>query len=98
MSSQRFDTREKAAVEVYGKPLNIIADLKNISKTGACLERTSDDIDIDKGDLIRVTVILKALNRKHNISAEVVWREGKKTGINFIPHDQVLEKLTAKDI
>jgi hypothetical protein len=94
--AQRFETREKASVEVYGRSVNMTAEVKNISKTGACLENPSEYFDLDKGDLIRVTIYLEELHREHNVSAEVVWRLGNRAGIAFIAPEQVIEKLTAK--
>ena len=96
MTATRYTTKEKASVEVYGRTGNIIVDLKNLSTTGACLEWTQEDVSLEKGDLVRMTVILKALGRRHNLNAEVVWREGKKTGVNFIKSNEVLEKMMDK--
>jgi len=96
MTATRFTTKEKASVEVYGRSGNIIVQVKNLSVTGACLEWTQEDVSLQKGDLVRMTVVLKALNRRHNLNAEVVWRDGKKTGITFIKSDEVLEKMMEK--
>lgn len=93
MPAQRYQTKEKASVEVYGRSGNIIAFLKDLSVTGACLEWSQEDVSLEKGDLVRVTVVLKAVNRRHNLNGEVVWRDGKKSGINFIKSDEVLEKM-----
>ena len=93
MAAERFSTKEHASVQIYGKPGNVIAVVKNLSSTGACLEWAQEDCAIQEGDLLRLTVILKALNRRHNVSAEVVWRRGNLSGISFIKHDQVLEKM-----
>ena len=93
MSATRYTTREKASIEIYGRGGNFIVNLANLSVTGACLEWTQEDVNLAEGDLIRMTVVLKALNRRHNLNAEVVWREGKKTGINFIKSEDVLEKI-----
>jgi hypothetical protein len=95
MKAIRYTTKEKASVEIYGRTGNFIADLKNLSVTGACLEWVHD-VEIQKGDLLRMTVVLRALNRRHNLNAEVVWIEGKMTGINFIKSEQVLEKMMDK--
>jgi len=96
MGNDRFFTKEKAQLEIYGKSGTVIADMKNLSVSGACLEWTQEDVNLTKGDLIRLTVFLKALNRRHNLSAEVVWRDGKKTGITFIRPDQVLDKMVER--
>ncbi len=93
MSATRYETREKASIEVYGKSGNFVAQLKNLSVTGACLEWVHEDVNLIKGDLVRITVVLRAINRRHNVSGEVVWTEGKITGINFIKSSDVLEKL-----
>lgn len=96
MAAERYFTKEKAAVEVYGKAGMVIADLKNLSASGACLEWTQQDVLFKKGDLVRMTVFLRALNRKHNLSGEVVWRDGNKSGILFIKPDQVLDRMVDK--
>jgi hypothetical protein len=96
MPAIRYTTKEKASVEIYGRSGNFIADLKNLSVTGACLEWAHGDMSLQKGDLVRMTVVLRALNRRHNLNAEVVWIEGGKTGINFIKADEVLEKMMEK--
>jgi hypothetical protein len=95
MSALRYTTKEKASIEIYGRSGNFIADLRNLSVTGACIE-WAHDVTIEKGDLLRMTVVLKALNRRHNLNAEVVWKEGNKTGINFIKTEEVLEKMMEK--
>ncbi len=97
MSAQRFLTREKAALEVYGKTGTAIANLKNISSTGACLELLQQEgVNLQQGDILRLTVFLKTLGRKHNVSAEVIWSNGKSSGISFLKPDQVLERITEK--
>lgn len=96
MTAVRYTTKEKATIEIYGRTGNFIAELRNLSKTGACLEWAVDGVQVSKGDLVRMTVVLKALNRRHNLNAEVVWTEGKMTGINFIKTEEVLEKMMDK--
>lgn len=96
MTAQRFITKEKASLEVYGKTGTIIADLKNLSSSGACLEWTQTGVELKEGDILRVTVFLKALGRKHNMSAEVIWRDGNISGVTFLKPDQVLERMMEK--
>lgn len=98
MAAQRYLTREKASVEVYGRSGNIIAHVRDVSVTGACLEWSQELVELNEGDLVRLTIILKAVNRKHNLNAEVVWRAGKKTGINFIKSEDVIERMMEKEI
>ncbi len=97
MSAVRYETKEKASIEIYGKSGNFIAQLKNLSVTGACLEWMHDEVSLSKGDLVRMTVVLRALNRRHNVSGEVIWSAGKSTGINFIKSSEVLEKIMEKN-
>lgn len=96
MSATRYTTKEKASIEVYGRQGNYIAKLRNLSTTGALLEWAQSDVQLQKGDLVRMTVVLRALNRRHNLNAEVVWTEGKMTGVNFIKSSEVLEKMIDK--
>lgn len=93
MIAQRYPTKERASIEIYGKSGNFIANLKDISQTGACLEWTQQDVALQKGDLVRLTVLLKALNRRHNVSAEVMWVNGNRTGVAFIGQDEILDKM-----
>jgi hypothetical protein len=93
MTATRYTTKEKASIEIYGRSGSFIVDLRNLSMTGALLEWTQEDLQLQRGDLLRMTIILKALNRRHNLNAEVVWRDGKKTGVNFVKTDEVLEKM-----
>lgn len=98
MAAQRYDTKEKASLEVYGKGGQLIASVRNLSMTGALLEWTQEDVTLEKGDLVRMTVILKTVNRRHNVNAEVVWRDGKRSGINFIRSEEVLEKMMDRGV
>ena len=96
MAGQRFPTQEKASIEIYGRNDRTVADLRNLSTTGACLEWGEEDFRLRSGDVVRLTVLLKALDRRHNMSAEVVWVEGRKIGVNFITSDQVVEKISTR--
>lgn len=94
--AQRYTTKERAAVEVYGRNGQIICSVRNLSASGACLEWQHDDVELRQGDLVRLTVVLRSLNRRHYVNAEVVWRDGKRSGVSFIPSNQVLDRLLEK--
>lgn len=94
--AQRFRTKEMASVEVYGRNGQMIVNVRNLSSSGACLECQQHDFEVRQGDLIRMTVILKSLNRRHHVNAEVVWRDGNRTGVSFIPSNRVLDRLLEK--
>lgn len=97
MAAMRYQTKERASLEIYGKGGTVIGDLKNLSTTGACLEWTDESVELREGDLVRMTVVLRALKRRHNLSAEVVWVEGKRTGLNFIKYEDVLDRMIEKN-
>lgn len=92
----RYQTKETAHVEVYGHIGILVANLKNISQTGAFLEVSQGDYVPQKGDLLNLTVKLDTVDRVHNVSAEVVWTQGLGLGICFINKDQILERMMAK--
>ncbi|HPI39606.1 MAG TPA: PilZ domain-containing protein [Pseudobdellovibrionaceae bacterium] len=92
----RFDTKELAIIEVYGKMGKAPAQLKNISKTGAFLELNHTKILPQKGDILQITVQLKELRKERTLSAEVVWNQGFSLGIQFLAKDQVVSKLMNK--
>ena len=93
---ERYLTKEYASIEVYGRAESNIANLKNLSKSGAMIEWTTKGLELKKGDLIRMTVVLKALNRRHAVSAEVVWATGNRSGLQFIRDEEVIEKIMAR--
>jgi len=94
--SPRFRTKERATVEIYGRNGHMIVSVRDLSATGACLEWQHEDYEIREGDLVRVTVVLKSLGRKHHVNGEVMWRDGNRSGISFIPSNQVLDRLIEK--
>jgi hypothetical protein len=97
MREERFETKEKAAVEVYGRPLTVIVQLKNLSLTGACLEWESEQsASLQKGDLIKMTVVLSQIGRRHQVNGEVIWIEGQKSGVQFINSEEVVARMIEK--
>lgn len=95
-NAERFQTTEKATMQVIGKLGFVNADLKNISRTGACLEWNSDSFYLAKGDLVNLTIQLLSMNRKYNMNAQVVWRVGKRTGVQFMTTEMVMEQMMRK--
>jgi hypothetical protein len=94
MSAERYPTKEKAEIEIYGKSGNIIARIKDISQTGACLQLLEHEASaLNKGDLVCMKVILRALKKEHRVNAQVVWSEGRQSGIQFLTSDQLVEKM-----
>jgi hypothetical protein len=98
MAAERYPTKEKAAIEIYGRTGALIATIKDLSKTGACLIWESTDTTLNKGDLLRLTVVLRALRREHRLNAEVVWIEGKRTGVQFLNSRELLDKMLIRGV
>jgi hypothetical protein len=94
--AQRFATKEKASLEVYGRKSIVLAEVKNMSKSGVCVEWSQSEVDLIQGDIVSLTIILKTLGRRHKVSAQVVWLQGNTSGLNFIRDDQLLEKIVEK--
>lgn len=95
-AAKRFKTQEVAQIEVYGHIGILSANLRNISQTGAFLEVRKGTYVPQKGDLLNMTVSLAAIQRTHNVAAEVIWSSGLGLGICFINKDEVLERMMAK--
>ena len=97
MNAKRFTTQENATVEVYGKSIEpMVAQIKDLSQTGACLQWGQAN-GLAKGELVRLTVYLKDLNKIRHISAEVIWSNDGKSGVQFLNQDQLFEKMLTKD-
>jgi hypothetical protein len=97
-NAERYPTKELAAIEIYGREGSGVATIQNLSETGACLKwKSSGDVSLKNGDLVRMTVVLKALRREHKINAEVVWIEGEKTGVHFLSSRDLLNRMIAKN-
>lgn len=94
--NQRFETNEKASIEVYGRRSSVTATMKNLSQTGACLKWGQEGVRLETGDLICMTIELGDLKKSHKVNAEVVWRRDKETGVNFIGKDELVERFVTK--
>lgn len=92
--ARRFVTQELAHIEIYGKNGRIMTKMSNLSMTGAFFEVISPNFTFKKGDIARVTVNLKSLNRTHIVDCEVVWSKGLGVGVQFLKRDELQEKLT----
>lgn len=91
---QRFFTKVKVDIEVYGSGHTGVGQLTNISKSGAAISIEQSDKMIAKGDLLLLSVVLDQIGKQHSLSGQVVWSESeKKAGVVFLPSDQVFAKL-----
>ncbi len=90
---KRFPTKENAQIQVYGQSALIQCRMANLSTTGALLKITNMKALPKQGDIIRLTVALRQVNKTHVVDAEVVWIKGAGVGVSFIKRDQIYEKL-----
>lgn len=94
MIAQRFETKEVAEIEVYGRSSGkIVARMKNLSTTGAFFELAQTEYLPKQGDMICVTVRLSTLNRAHTVNAQVVWNRGLGFGAQFVLRDELVTKM-----
>jgi hypothetical protein len=94
--AERFNTSEIAKVIVYGRSVEMVAKLKNVSATGALFELINGDYLPKSGDFVHIVIHLHALKKTHEIDGEVVWNEGMGFGIAFIKKDQLISRMMAR--
>lgn len=92
--ARRFVTQELAHIEIYGKNGRILTKMGNLSASGAFFEVLSPNFSVKKGDIARVTINLRSLNRVHVVDCEVVWAKGLGVGVTFLKREELQEKLT----
>jgi hypothetical protein len=92
--AKRFQTNENAVVEFYNKPGAMTASLVNMSSTGACLQWHYPEGDfLEKGALIKITIMLGSLKKSHYLTAEVVWNKRGRLGICFVKPSELMSKV-----
>lgn len=96
-NTERHLTRERAYLEIYGRMGTLVAELKNLSATGAFLEIQHGDYIPRKGDLIRVTVPLETLGRTHSVNAEVIWGKSLGVGVCFLNRHETMTKMLTQN-
>ncbi|AZZ35833.1 hypothetical protein CIK05_03130 [Bdellovibrio sp. qaytius] len=92
--ARRFVTQELAHIEIYGKGGKILTRMGNLSASGAFFEVLSPNFSVKKGDIARVTINLRSLNRVHVVDCEVVWSKGLGVGVQFLKREELQDKLT----
>ena len=92
--ARRFVTQELAHIEIYGKGGKILTKMGNLSASGAFFEVLSPNFTVKKGDIARVTINLRSLNRVHVVDCEIVWSKGLGVGVQFLKREELQDKLT----
>jgi hypothetical protein len=93
LKAKRHYTREHATVEVYGKSGRVHCKMNNLSTTGAFFETINTGYTLKQGDIVRVTINLRQINKTHTLHGEVVWNKGLGLGVAFIKQKDVFKKL-----
>lgn len=91
--AQRYQTNETAFVEVQGRSGKILCRMNNLSATGAFFEIVNSHFTPKQGDLVRVTINLKQLNKSHTLHGHIVWSRGLGLGIAFLKAKDVVKKI-----
>lgn len=67
--------------------------LRNISLTGAFLEHTNGDIEIND----KINLEFKVSGRKRDLTAQIIWKSSTGAGVRFIPDNnqdlQIIDDL-----
>jgi hypothetical protein len=92
--AKRFDTKELAQLEIYGRMGKVFCKMSNLSESGAYLEIINSTYIPRSGDLVRVTVLLRKINKTHIINAEIIWARGLGLGLNFLNRNTLMQKLS----
>jgi hypothetical protein len=99
MNSKRYDTKEIAHIEVYGRHHGkMVAKLKNVSSSGAFFELAQSEYVPRRGDMLCVTVHLSSLKKSHVLHAQVIWGRGLGFGAQFIPKEELVTKMLQGDV
>lgn len=94
ISAERFDTKEVAHIEVYGRHHGkMVAKLKNISASGAFFELAQSEYVPRRGDMLCVTVHLSTLRKSRTVHAQVVWGRGLGFGAQFVAKDDLVTRM-----
>lgn len=94
--ADRHNTSEVAKVQIYGRPGEMVAKLKNISATGALLELMNGDYVPKQGDFVHIVIHLQSVKKTHEVDGEVVWNEQMGFGIAFIKKNQLISRMMSR--
>jgi PilZ domain len=95
--AKRHLTNESAVIEIYGRSGKILCKMNNLSVTGAFFEIVNSQMTPKQGDLVRISINLRKLNKTHNMHGIIVWSKGLGVGISFMKTEDLV-KLVAKPI
>ena len=93
-TAKRHATKELATLEVHGRTAKVQCRMNNLSVTGALFELINSNYVPKQGDLVRMTVSLRQLNRTHTLHGQVIWSRGLGVGVSFIKDREVYDILS----
>lgn len=94
--SQRYYTKEMAQIEVYGRMGKVFCKMSNLSQSGAFLEIINSTYMPRSGDLVRITILLRQINKTHIVDAEIIWSRGLGLGLSFLKKTDLVERLSGR--
>ena len=86
LTARRFLTREPARLEIIGKKTILFCRMNNLSATGAFFEILNSNYTPRPGEVVRVVINLKQVNKTHTLNGQIVWAKGLGIGIQFVKH------------
>lgn len=92
--AKRHPTRELVLMEIHGRAIKIHCRMHNLSVTGAFLELTSSNLIPKKGELVRMTIALRQINKTHTLHGQIVWCRGLGLGVAFLKDKALYDILT----
>lgn len=95
--AKRHSTHELATLEIQGRSVKVHCRLSNLSQTGAFLEVINSNIIPKQGDIVRMTVHLRQLNKVHLLVGQVIWSKGLGIGLSFLKNKDLLKALQQKE-
>ena len=93
-TAKRHPTKELATLEVHGRTVKVQCRMNNLSVTGAFFELINSNYVPKQGDLVRMTVSLRQVNRTHTLHGQVIWSRGLGLGVSFIKDREVYDILS----
>jgi hypothetical protein len=91
--AQRYPSSETGHIEIYGRMGTVVAQMKNISESGAFFEMTQGEYIPKKGDFVHITIHLHSIGKSRSFDAEVIWNQGLGFGARFMKKSALLERL-----
>lgn len=91
--AKRYATNETARIEFYGKKDMLFCRMNNLSSTGAFFEIINSTLKPKPGDLVRVNIHLRQINKSHVVNGEIIWVKGFGVGVAFVKQEEIFKRF-----